>query len=244
MLRIHASFHKCLTMYYIKVMHPLFNWHPYRTRYKHLESIEGEFYNTVHKYKVVSTNGFAIDTSKLHDDYRIVRFVRDPRDLIVSGYFYHKRGAEPWFRFNNPTDRYWQPINGVIPSKMPAGCSYTEFLNSISLEDGLLAELEFRRNQFESLRHWREDKRIKLFRYEEILGNEMSIFEQIFEFYELPFFEKKLGTFLAGHYSAKQQNQSSHIRDPRPGQWEHVFTSKVTNAFNKQYSDILELLRY
>lgn len=245
MLRIHASFHKCLTMYYIKVMHPLLNWLPYHTGFKHFESIEGEFYNTVHKYRVASTSGFAVDTTQLSDEYRIVRFVRDPRDLVVSGYFYHKRGAEPWFRYKNPTQRYWQPINGQVPSGMPRDFSYSEYLNTLSLEDGLLAELEFRKNHLESIRHWdQQDERIKLFRYEDILGNEKSIFEQIFEFYHLSFLEKKLGLYLVNRYAHSNQNKNKHIRDPQPGQWKDVFTPGVTKVFNQQYSDILELLKY
>ena len=30
------------------------------------------------------------------DEYRTVRFVRDPRDVIVSGFLYHRRCSEEW----------------------------------------------------------------------------------------------------------------------------------------------------
>ena len=108
----------------------------------------------------VAVDGFAIDLSKLDRDFRIVRFVRDPRDLVVSGYHYHKRGAEPWFRFRGPTENYWRAINAKVPSGMQDGMSYAEYLNSLDLERGLLAELEFREYQFDSLRRWEDDPRI------------------------------------------------------------------------------------
>lgn len=244
MLRIHASFHKCLTMYYITIMDRLFNWQPYRVNYKHFESNEGEFYNTVHQYKLASTNGFAINLDCLNDDFRIVRFVRDPRDLIVSGYFYHKRGAEPWFRFQNPSNRYWQPINARVPTGMPAGCSYAEYLNTLSLEQGLLAEMEWRSAQFDSIRQWQQDERIKLFKYENIIGNEHAIFQQIFDFYQLSYVQKRIGLMLVNQHAYRNKRHNQHVRDPRPGQWQQHFTPEVAQRFNQQYGDILDLLEY
>ena len=99
MIRIHATLHKCLTMYYLRVMEGTLNRPWRKTRFEHVESIQGLFYNYLKARRVISCSGFAVDTTRLGKDFRIVRFVRDPRDLIVSGYFYHRRGAEPWFRF-------------------------------------------------------------------------------------------------------------------------------------------------
>jgi hypothetical protein len=189
-------------------------------------------------------NGFAIDTSKLNRDFRIVRFVRDPRDLVVSGYYYHKRGAEPWFRFPAPSDRYWQPINARVPKGMTGDMSYSEYLNSLSLEQGLLAEIEFRRYQFESLRQWTDDARIKLFKYEHILGNEARVFAEIADFYELPYLEKKALGYLADRYAAHRRRGSGHIRNPEPGQWRDVFPDTVSRFFSERYSDILHDLNY
>lgn len=231
-------------MYYIKVMHRLYNWHPYRPRYRHFESIEGAFYNQAHQYTIASCNGFAIDISKLQQDFRIIRFVRDPRDLLVSGYFYHKRGAEPWFRHVAPSQRYWQPINGNVPAGLSSAISYADYLNQLSVEDGLLAELEFRKHHFDSIRQWQSDKRIKVFKYEDILGNEAEVFEQIFDFYQLPVWQKKIGVYLAKKHAAGKRKGSSHIRNPAPGQWQHYFSPKVSEQFVSQYQDVLDILGY
>ena len=64
-----------------------------KEKYHHFAAIEGVFYNTYHRYELSSTNGFAVEVERLTSDFRISRFVRDPRDLVVSGYHYHKRGA-------------------------------------------------------------------------------------------------------------------------------------------------------
>ena len=70
MLRIHASFHKCLTTYFIRVMDTLYNRiKPGAKGYRHYESIEGVFYNNVERYTVNSVNGFAMKIEHLKEDH-------------------------------------------------------------------------------------------------------------------------------------------------------------------------------
>ena len=246
MLRIHSSFHKCLTMYFIRIMDMLYNKGRLRKdRYRHFESLEGMFYNLNKNYRINSTNNFAIDLNRLEDDFRITRFIRDPRDMIVSGYFYHKRGAEPWFRMKNPNAKYWAPINGNVPDGIKKGESYADLLQRLPIEEGLIAEIEFRKFHFESMLQWPEDERIKLFKYEEILGNEIETFRQIFDFYELSFFEKKMGLTLADLLSVKKLGgRSKHVRNASTGQWKEHFTPKVEDYFNSHYSKILDKYQY
>ncbi|MGK0390872.1 MAG: hypothetical protein ACI94Y_003632 [Maribacter sp.] len=243
---IHASFHKNLTMYYIRVMHLLYNKiHPRRPGHEHFEAIEGQFYNNFHRQRVSSTNGFAIDLDYLPENFRISRFIRDPRDLVVSGYFYHKRGAEPWFRHKTPTAKYWSPISGHVPENMPTGINYSEYLQSLSVENGLIAEIQFRKHHFESIRKWKKDERIKIFRYENIVGNEEKTFDELFRFYEVPTWERKMGVALAKRYTAKNRSKKyGHIRNPTSGQWKEHFTPRVEKYFNDLYADVLDELKY
>lgn len=217
---------------------------PGTKRFEHYESIQGLFYNNLHRHRIISANGFAVDVRRLDDDFRIVRFVRDPRDLVVSGYFYHKRGAEPWFRHESPTPAYWAAINAEVPAAMPKGLSYADYLNQLSLEDGLIAEIEFRKKHFESLHDWPHDERIRLYRYEDILGNESAVFDDIFRFYELTGLERRLASWLAGYYAVNRRTNDTHIRDPRPGQWRDVFTPRVERRFEEQFGDTVALLGY
>lgn len=246
MLRIHASYHKCLTMYFLKTAAATFNKTSFsiKDKYKHFESIEGLFYNTNHHYYLSSTNGFAINIDNLKQDFRITRFIRDPRDLIISGYFYHKRGAEPWFRFKNPTNQYWSAINGNIPEKIPVDISYSEYLNTLPIKEGLKAEIDFRKYHFESMRQWQEDDRIKLFKYEDIINNQIGTFEDIANHLEIKGLNKSKFLFFAKRYALRKNSKNKHVRNPNPNQWKDYFDTDLNNYFIKNYGDILERYDY
>jgi hypothetical protein len=217
-----------------------------RPRYKHFESIEGVFYNNLNRYKLLSVNGFAVDINQLPTEtpFRISRFVRDPRDLVISGYFYHKRGAEPWFRFKNPSLKYWSPINGYVPKQLPLNSSFAEYLQKVPLEEGLIAEIDFRKFHFESLRNWQEHEHIKVFKYEDIIHNEVATFKEIFKFYEVSEIERRLGVFHAKKYALSNVKDTKHVRNANSGQWKKYFTPKVTKYFNEHYTDVIQLLGY
>ena len=242
---IHCSYHKCLTVYYGKVMSRLYNYLlPFRGGYRHFNSFRDAFYEEHTKYKFVSLNNHILDFDRL-GDYRISRFIRDPRDLVVSGYFYHLRGAEPWCNIISPVDKDWEIVNGCLPSGIGRDDSFSGYLQKLSKEDGLIAEIEFRRKHFESMMLWPDDnERIKTFRYETILGNEVDVFERMFEFYGLPWLDRRLGIFLAKRYTAGKQRKSKHIRNPEPNQWKKHFTPKVSDYFDARYSDLLIKLAY
>jgi hypothetical protein len=244
---IHCSYHKCLTVYFSKVFSTLYNRiFRFSRGYRHFNSLVGDFYQDFDSYKVSSVNNHALDLKRLGGDFRITRFIRDPRDLVVSGYFYHKRGAEDWSNIADPKEKDWEVVNGFIPEGMGKGQSFSSYLQSINKEKGLMAEIDFRSNHFDSMLQWpTEDPRIKVFRYEDLLGNECDVFEDIFSFYGMSWPEKKLGLLLADRFSAKKMSGSTkHIRNPKSGQWEEHFTPKVEDYFNKKYADILKRYGY
>jgi len=84
---IHCSYHKCLTVYYGRIMKAVFNrclsW---SSGYRHFNSHLEDFYQAFSKHRIASVNNRALDLERL-GQFRISRFVRDPRDLVVSGYF-------------------------------------------------------------------------------------------------------------------------------------------------------------
>ena len=194
-LLIHCSYHKCLTSYFSKVMSLIFNKiHPLKPGYKHFDSKIDEFYENLNKYKIMSVNNHSLDFSLLGDKFKITRFIRDPRDLVVSGYFYHKRNAEMWCGIVNPTENDYDLVNGSVPSGISDGDSYSSYLRNLSLEEGLIAEIEFRKKHYESMLKWPDnDPRIKIFKYEDIIGNEKNVFKKISEFYVISFIMSKKG---------------------------------------------------
>jgi hypothetical protein len=243
---IHCSYHKCLTVYFARVVGALYEkiirW---GGGYKHCNSLLRDFYASLGDYRIISINNHMLALDRL-GDFRITRFLRDPRDLVVSGYLYHKRGAEDWCNVVDPTPEDWEVVNGVIPEGLSAGQSFSAYLQSLSLEDGLLAELEFRRRHFESMRAWPDEHPwITSFRYEDIIGNEVDIYRRIFAFYELPRSHQWMAARLADYLSARRQKKRlKHIRNPRPHQWVEHFTPRVTACFEEQYGDLLDKLGY
>ena len=238
---IHCSYHKCLTVYYKRVMQTLFR----RGSYRHYNSDIEAFYEGFARQRVASVNNRALDLARL-GRFRISRFVRDPRDLVVSGYFYHRRGAEAWTRIVGPTAEDWSFANGHVPEVLRAThTSFAEYLQSASEEDGLLAELSFRRHHFDSMSAWpKEHPDIVTYRYESILGNEARVFQKIFRFYGLSVLERMVGGWLAKRYAFKRVASDPHVRNPASGQWRNHFTPRVRRAFDDRYADLIEHLGY
>lgn len=243
---VHCSYHKCLTVYYSAVAKAVFNKFSISgEKYRHFNSQIDEFWSEYRNYQVTSVNNRFLDLAQLGDDFRITRFVRDPRDLIISGYFYHKRGAEPWCHIENPTDRDWYVVNGSVPANIPPGDSYTAFLNKLDHEDGLIAEINFRAFHFDAMRKWGQlaDRRVKTFRYEDIVGNEADIFSELISFYGLSYLHVLLSRLYATRYSAAKMKRK-HIRNASPQQWKRHFTKRVNDYFEARHGDLLDLYGY
>lgn len=244
--RIHCSYHKCLTVYFRRVMDAVFNrclpWSAgYRHYYSHLE----EFYDGFRGDRVSSVNNRALDLDRL-GPFRISRFIRDPRDLIVSGYFYHRRGAEPWTRIEAPTPEDWVFANGVVPEGLrAAGTSFARYLQSLPEEEGLLAELEFRAGHLESMARWPVSHRhIVIYRYEEVVGNEAACLRDLLGFYGVTPVERLLGGWFARRHSLRRRAGDPHIRNPAAGQWRERFTPRVRRAFEARHPGLVKQLGY
>lgn len=244
---IHCSYHKCLTLYYSRVMSTLYN-RIFRLScgYKHFYSLIDDFYREASKYKIASVNNHAIDLQRIGNEFRISRFIRDPRDLIVSGYFYHKRGAEAWSNIINPGESDWKVVNGYIPIDMGEGNSFSSYLQGLSKEDGLIAEIEFRSKHLDSMMDWpMGDPRIKTYKYEDLIGNEKDVFKDILKFYGVTWLESRLASILAEQFSAnKQKGKTRHIRNARSSQWREHFTPRVQDYFERKYGELLERYDY
>ena len=243
---IHCSYHKCLTVYYGRIMKAVFNrCLPWSSGYRHYNSHLEDFYDGFRTHRVASINNRALDLEQL-GRYRISRFIRDPRDLVVSGYFYHRRGAEAWARIESPTADDWYFANGLVPEGLrDKGSSFSEYLQSLPEEEGLLAELEFRTLHLESMARWPpEHPDIVTYRYEDIVGHEAAVFRELFDFYGLSPLERRLGTWFARRYSLGRRADDPHVRNPSAGQWRQHFTPRVRRAFDAQYAGLVRLLGY
>jgi len=245
-VRVHCGYHKCLTMYSRRIYERACSWVlPPRRGFRHFYHWLDRFYDGCTGYRVTSVSGHALDLDRF-EDVRVVRFIRDPRDLLVSGYYYHLRGAEEWTAHVDPQPGDWEQHNGLVPSGIPSGESMQSFLAKVSLEDGMRAELEFRARHFQSMRAWPDDDpRVRLFKYEDVLGNELAVFREIFDFFELPWLARARGGLYAKRHAAgRRAADTRHIRDARAGQWRTALPKSVVTMVDAQYGDVLERYGY
>ena len=250
---IHCSYHKCLTVYYRRVMDAVFNrCLPWGGGYGHFNSHLEDFLKEYRDLRVASVNNRALDPAEL-GPVRISRFLRDPRDLVVSGYFYHRRGAEPWTTLDSPTEDDWYFAHGVVPEGLKAaGGSFAGYLESLPEEEGLLAELEFRTRHFESMAEWASraaNNDVLLLKYEDIVGHELEAFRKIFEHYGLGPVASALGRFFARRhsldgFSLRRKNADPHVRNPASGQWRKHFTPRVRREFDARFGTLVRQLGY
>ncbi|MEE2908000.1 MAG: sulfotransferase domain-containing protein [Planctomycetota bacterium] len=244
---IHCSYHKCLTKYYSKVMLAIFSRRrrPWKRGYSHFNSWIDRFMSAYRTLDAASVNNHVLDLEVVAP-YRITRFIRDPRDMIVSGYHYHKRAAEAWCEVTDPTEKDWQTVNGRIPDGMQPGESYSQMLQRLDIEDGLYAEMQFREKHYKGMMAWpTDDPNILVIRYEDIIGNEEAIFSKMLDFYEIPRREKARGLKAAIRNTASRvAGKNSHIRNPEPNQWKRMFTQQTEERFEALFPGLIERTGY
>ncbi len=113
------------------------------------------------------------------NNLRGFHYVRDPRDIVVSAYFSHR---------NSHATEAW-------PELIP----YREKLRKVSKEEGLFMELEFRAEQFEEMRSWKDrssSARILELRMEDLTGDPFRKMCDVFEF---------LGLLDTGYYTPRKR---------------------------------------
>lgn len=209
----------------------------------------------------------ALAILEAHHCYRGVHVIRDPRDIVVSGYFSHRyshkvsENESPWL---------WQ---------------YRSHLASLpDLESGLLAEIEFCSTYFARLHEWNyQNPNILEVRYEGLVAEPMATFMQIYRFWDirvpafaplalaqlLPnYLSYKVGAqpppkrtvlpqlvlwlLLRRHSFARKsggrargtENIKHHYRKGVAGDWRNYFTTRLKDAFKQRYPNLLGKLGY
>src|ERR1044071_7538984 len=156
--------------------------------------------------------------------------VRDPRDVIVSGYFSH---------LNSHPEDGW-------PRLRP----YRKLLRSISKEEGLLREMEFIAPVLYDMLGWdRPAAGVREIRFEELVADPKDRFCRIFR--DLGLLPDRVSeaalcqavdryTFqrLAGGRKAGEEDAAHHFRKGVPGDWRNHFTPAHTAYFKKLHNPL------
>jgi hypothetical protein len=198
--------------------------------------------------------------------YKGFHVIRDPRDVVISGYFSHK--------FSHPAR---EDLN-------PWMVKQRELLTHVDLEEGLLLEIAFNEAVFEAMRTWNyNDPKVYESRYETLTVQPQQEFKRIFEFLGIavPDFDvfsmaglmlNKLEQKLLGHpmrprnrcpkfffqrilsvnsfetyakgRKKGEEDAQSHFRKGVAGDWKNHFTPKVKDVFKERYGQLLIDLKY
>jgi len=180
---------------------------------------------------------FTLNTLK---NYRGLHMVRDPRDIIVSGCFYHQRAEESWMH---------------IPRKRYEGLSYVQRINSFdTVQEQLLFEMEhIGLLTLRDMYSWNyRNKHFLEVQYENLIDDrELTEFRKVFTFLQKD--NSVLAQFhiddllqLAHDNSlfSGKVNDGGHVRSGEASQWREHFDTKLSQRFVELFGDLLIRLGY
>lgn len=180
-------------------------------------------------------------------NFRGFHVIRDPRDIVVSGYFSHL---------------YSHPLEGW-PELEP----FRQKLQSASKDEGLLLEIEFDKEMgiFNEMLTWDYSMpNVMELKMEDVTRDPSLYFVKIFEFLGImnrldnvesqrhilsqqslhDILEKNTFQLNAAGRNPGDEDIKSHYRKGIPGDWMNHFTEEHVEFFKSQCNDLLVKLKY
>lgn len=236
-LRFHSGYHKCLTFYFYNVFKNVAASRSLQLQYLHEGSlIMPDTDLLLDPHSQIMTRNLLNDVA----DYRGSHIIRDPRDLLISAYFYHLTTDEAWCAQPNP-----------VNISLPADVSYQQQLHDLDQEAGLLFELDQVAGAcIQRMASWNyANPNVLELRFEQILGAERATFQRLFEWYGFDADTAAEAADIADGLTLKNAGEDSamskHARPgSRIGQWRDFFSPAVTTAFKQKYGTALIRLGY
>jgi hypothetical protein len=171
--------------------------------------------------------------------FRGSHLVRDPRDVVVSAYFYHLWTTEEWVH---------------VPRPELGGRTYQEHLRALGPEEGFAAEIHrSAESNLADMAAWdyTQPEFIEL-RYEDLILDEGMHFERMFRHYGFRDDAVERSVGLAARFSFRRVagrslgdvREGDHMRSGKPGQWQEVFTPAHRTLFRELTGNLVERLGY
>jgi len=201
------------------------------------------------RYQYCAQKDLQPDTTLYLDDHSKVDFsglrpyvashmIRDPRDVIVSGYFYHLWCTEAWC---------------TTPKNQYGNKSYQKVLQELSHNDGITFELEHAGATIRSMCSWNyHNTSVLEIRYEELIANEEVGFAQIFSHYGFTGQDHAIAMATAKRCSFSsvsgrrlgEEDRGSYMRNGLPGDWRRHFAADHKKRFKELFPGVLVKLGY
>jgi hypothetical protein len=231
---VHCAHHKVGTVWWGSILRALAE----RGAWRYVEVTSSGFDGSADVYLFEHTRHF--DRPGFSGrPFRGTHMVRDPRDVVVSGYFYHLWTEERWA--NVPNSRY-------------EGLSYREALNRRDRHDGLLLEMErMCRDQLPEMLAWdySQPEFLEL-KYEDVIEDEEGSFERVFRHYGLRERDARRALDIVrmksfSNVSGRKLGDvggATHLRSGRPGEWRAHFTTDHLDRWRELSGDGITRLGY
>lgn len=205
-----------------------------------------------------------IDLSQVTTPYIGMHVIRDPKDVIVSGYLYHMRCSEDWCINENPdaTEPILFPNLPWSEQHKPEEWkriyldslrdkSYQQILLEKNESDGLLFELyHYGFWTIQSMLEWDYNNPVvREIRFESIMSNYDETFREIFEYFDFSKTQIRRALLIAAREdlsrkSKRQLRANPHISSPNTTKWAEYFTQSHKDTFKDHFGDALSRLGY
>jgi len=223
-LIIHACYHKIGTVWFANVLKTIADF--YGLNFQKCKP------NKLKKETEIFFDDHSLLNPSTIENYLGSHMIRDPRDVIISGYFYHLKTKEDWAH----------EIKEEYDNK-----SYQEFLKSKKMDKGLLIEIRRASSEIIHMAQWNyNNPNFIEIKYEDIICDEQKYFKKIFVHYG--FNQKAINKSLeiSNRFSIRhlKWKKNSHIRSGKPREWEKYFSKEHKNYFKRLCGDSLIKLGY
>jgi len=205
-----------------------------------------------------------IDPFGITKPFAGMHLVRDPRDIIISGYLYHQRTTEAWCTNTNfqqtavidfpqvPYSQRWRSESWKRDYlRLLAGRSYQEHLMSLPQNEGILFEMDrYAGWTIQSMASWNYGHpSILELRFEDLMAHYDDNFRRIFQSIGMLDDDIEVALKLAAAHDLSRKDDETirrmkHVSSPQPQKWRKYFDDELKTAFRKRFGNILIDLGY